>query len=82
MREEEGSVVEDGSTDEGRTDDSDVPAFYGLVVVVDHFSPGEEGIVLMSPPPDLEIDDADLMAPQGESLHEVVAVVRTDLGPI
>ena len=82
VRDEKGSVVEERGTDERGADDGDVPAFYGLMVVVDHLSPGEEGIVLMSSPPDLKVDDMDLVAPQGEPLHEVVTLVRADLRPI
>jgi len=52
------------------------------VVVIDHLPPGEEGKVFMSPPPDLKIDDADLVPPLREPLHEVMALVRPDLHPI
>jgi hypothetical protein len=82
VRDEKGGVVEDRGTDERRTDDGDVPALYGLMVVVDHLSLGEEAITLMGPPPDLKVDDADLMAPLGETLHEVMTLVRPDFRPI
>lgn len=82
VRDEKGGVVKDRGTDEGWADDSHVPALYGLMVVVDHLSPGEEAITLMGPPPDLKVDDTDLMAPLGETLHEVVTLVRADFRPI
>jgi len=82
VRDEKGCVVKNRGTDEGRADDSDVAAFHGLVVVLDHLPPRDKTIPLVSPPPDLVIDDPDLMTLHGEPLHEVMALVRPDLHPV